>query len=426
MQVKAVQKLNEELKKENAVGKTNTTTRKRLQQQTDLLNASLGENYLTLNKETGELEQSAAALKRKAESVKAYTLMQFELEHMQELWVREYQLQQQLNEVNAQIESGQRGIGTSLEYKRHQIEQELEAVRTEATTAEESYNTQAEAYSIYSEDYATTNEYVISQMELRRQRAKEIEEEIYNAQVEYNAKRVEDATETEKKIKGNTETSLQERIQNMIDNQKAIQDYEANIQKLIDYANTIQDEHERERWLKTIQFLQDRNEKTMGIAEQMVEDMETKGGETAQGFVNAFNEGLTDGHMDRVFTNAFGKIVTLSDQYGNRIKKNLTLTFSASGQVTGTNRGNVKVTAFAQGGIVNRPTMGLVGEAGPEAIIPLDRLGEIIESALQNNRQGGGTYTMNVYPHDMTSQQQDMLLNKFDAWLGSRTSRGRI
>lgn len=33
-------------------------------------------------------------------------------------------------------------------------------------------------------------------------------------------------------------------------------------------------------------------------------------------------------------------------------------------------------TAFAQGGIVTSPVMGLVGEAGSEAIIPLDRLGE--------------------------------------------------
>jgi hypothetical protein len=33
-------------------------------------------------------------------------------------------------------------------------------------------------------------------------------------------------------------------------------------------------------------------------------------------------------------------------------------------------------TAFAEGGIVTSPMMGLVGEAGSEAIIPLDRLGD--------------------------------------------------
>ncbi len=33
------------------------------------------------------------------------------------------------------------------------------------------------------------------------------------------------------------------------------------------------------------------------------------------------------------------------------------------------------VTAFARGGIVTRPTLGLVGEAGPEAVVPLGRGG---------------------------------------------------
>jgi len=32
-------------------------------------------------------------------------------------------------------------------------------------------------------------------------------------------------------------------------------------------------------------------------------------------------------------------------------------------------------TPFAEGGIVSQPTIGLLGEAGPEAVIPLDRAG---------------------------------------------------
>lgn len=38
------------------------------------------------------------------------------------------------------------------------------------------------------------------------------------------------------------------------------------------------------------------------------------------------------------------------------------------------------IGAFAEGGIVKGPMMGLVGEAGPEAIIPLDQLGSIMGS----------------------------------------------
>ena len=36
-----------------------------------------------------------------------------------------------------------------------------------------------------------------------------------------------------------------------------------------------------------------------------------------------------------------------------------------------------EITAFAKGGIVTKPTLGLVGEAGPEAIIPLDKAGSM-------------------------------------------------
>ena len=41
---------------------------------------------------------------------------------------------------------------------------------------------------------------------------------------------------------------------------------------------------------------------------------------------------------------------------------------------------------FADGGIVTGPTLGIVGEAGPEAIIPLDQMG----------RMGGMNVTINM------------------------------
>lgn len=62
-----------------------------------------------------------------------------------------------------------------------------------------------------------------------------------------------------------------------------------------------------------------------------------------------------------------------------------------SGRSTGFQRGAREgvrgdfVTPFADGGIVMRPVMGLVGEAGPEAVIPLDRAGKL-----------GGTYNITV------------------------------
>ena len=50
------------------------------------------------------------------------------------------------------------------------------------------------------------------------------------------------------------------------------------------------------------------------------------------------------------------------------------------------------IHAFAEGGIVTAPTLGLVGEAGPEAIIPLSKWNTIV-----NNTVGGsGAMTVNV------------------------------
>jgi hypothetical protein len=38
---------------------------------------------------------------------------------------------------------------------------------------------------------------------------------------------------------------------------------------------------------------------------------------------------------------------------------------------------NVKLPRLAEGGIVSSPTVALIGESGPEAVIPLDKLGKM-------------------------------------------------
>lgn len=65
-----------------------------------------------------------------------------------------------------------------------------------------------------------------------------------------------------------------------------------------------------------------------------------------------------------------------------------------------------KISPFADGGIVTRPTIGLVGEAGTEAIIPLSKMGSL---------GGGGGITVNVYG-DVTG---DELIEKVRAGLMS-------
>jgi phage-related protein len=58
-----------------------------------------------------------------------------------------------------------------------------------------------------------------------------------------------------------------------------------------------------------------------------------------------------------------------------------------AGAIGGVGGAVKKIFPFAEGGIVTGPTLGLVGEAGPEAIIPLDRLSSVT---------GGGGITINV------------------------------
>jgi len=48
---------------------------------------------------------------------------------------------------------------------------------------------------------------------------------------------------------------------------------------------------------------------------------------------------------------------------------------------------SLNITKWATGGIVTSPTLGIAGEAGPEAIIPLSKLGSM---------GGGGTYNITV------------------------------
>lgn len=57
--------------------------------------------------------------------------------------------------------------------------------------------------------------------------------------------------------------------------------------------------------------------------------------------------------------------------------------------------GSLTGLKFADGGIVSRPTLGVFGEAGPEAVIPLSRLPQIIGSA-QGNGGPGGEFTARI------------------------------
>jgi len=59
----------------------------------------------------------------------------------------------------------------------------------------------------------------------------------------------------------------------------------------------------------------------------------------------------------------------------------------AAGQAAVMTAGALGLIQMAEGGIISQPQLVLAGEAGPEAIVPLDRLGEF----------GGGGQTINLH-----------------------------
>lgn len=72
--------------------------------------------------------------------------------------------------------------------------------------------------------------------------------------------------------------------------------------------------------------------------------------------------------------------------------------------------------AYAEGGIVNRPTLGLVGEAGPEAVLPLNNPGRAAQILSQTGLGAQLNPTVNVY---IGNQQLDAYI---DSRVDSRTS----
>ena len=63
--------------------------------------------------------------------------------------------------------------------------------------------------------------------------------------------------------------------------------------------------------------------------------------------------------------------------------------------------GSAKLPAFANGGLVTAPTLGMFGEAGPEALIPKKRLDSLLASAENSGNGGVGMLTTRISGNDL-------------------------
>jgi len=85
----------------------------------------------------------------------------------------------------------------------------------------------------------------------------------------------------------------------------------------------------------------------------------------------------------------------------------------------------MQIPMLAKGGIVNGPTLAMIGEAGPEAVVPLDG----------KNTPGGQTFNITVNPtgitdrtdkREMARQIGNMIQQEVSRALGGTTMRGRM
>lgn len=121
--------------------------------------------------------------------------------------------------------------------------------------------------------------------------------------------------------------------------------------------------------------------------------------ETANAFANRFQSALTSAFA-RTFTATTNASITVNYSIANPTK---TITFSGGGTGTAT------VYAHASGGIFEEPHYGLVAEAGPEAVIPLDGSGNAFDLWTQAGERLGvlEDTAITTPPADMASSKAD-------------------
>jgi hypothetical protein len=76
------------------------------------------------------------------------------------------------------------------------------------------------------------------------------------------------------------------------------------------------------------------------------------------------------------------------------------------------------IPLLAKGGVVNGATPAIIGEAGAEAVIPLDGTLEKYFARAMNN-VGGGEITVNFYPKQMTDGELDRAFNYINRRFGT-------
>lgn len=300
------------------------------------------------------------------------------------------------------------------------------------------------------------------------ERAAELEEQLAREKEIYQA-RVDAATDMNNRIDLSSQTSLKQATKNLEHNTQVTQEMVANLDSL--YGKIPE---------SLYTYLEEAGTDQARLISQLANEMEGGGSDVATRFVNAYLAAINAGKSPaEAAAHAFGsdtqtsagqgidsnkaaqtefestmqetvdnvsamigadgpfywlgigiinrlasgmrdmawKLYDVADSIVSALKGKFNFEISVSGTGSG-----AKFQGFATGGIISREQIVRVAERGPEAIIPLDRLGGIIQGVLDNNGggSGGNTYQLNVYTSDLSDGAQVRLFKNFRKWAGRR------
>lgn len=437
------------------LGDNNTTEaeakkiKQELAREVEAFNKAAGETVLVIDEQTGALDNNSKSLQRYLDMLKKKAIYNKSYDRLMEVYTEIAEKQEVIQDLEARRTNAPTwdrviGFHTNELNLLDQEKQKLEGIVLGYTDVETSVTTlsDAMALSLLNAEARGAELSTLQQEELagwKETHQQEVDD--FNTTIQKESElhdaRLQKTKDTNHEINLNYETSLEERARILKHNQEIVTNYESNLHTLLQIALAQDDEDAKQAMLNYINTLTDYSEESMAIADQMVKDFGETGGEQAWALINGWNQADVPGQfkdigmeIDKATAEGIKKgesqVTSAAQTLASKIRgilKNIKVNYTLSGSAA---QNNWSFRPMAQGGIVTQPTFTLTGEAGPEAIIPLDRLGGIIESALGNSGGIGGGYTMNVYPQSMSPSEQEMLLDKFDRRFGDRTSRRAI
>ena len=425
---RSINKLNDEILEGNRYGKDTSKLQQQMAREVKALNDAVGSEVLTINKQTGALQQNRTELNHIREAVLAYAEAQYELDKIMELVAKKHELEEQIAGRTYQNYAG--GLA--------KLKEQLAEVETQLGTHTEAYEKANDKLYEFNDvtEKLTGNEAELSKaMENTSKAGIESAIELYEKEQEYQKKRFDVIVETDEKIKEQSETSLKERVEIMRHNAEVMLRYEDNLNTLRELMQTTTDQNLKDELGNYLNYLSNNfTEENLQILNDLVEDFGEKGGETAREYLKFFNsENLPDdmksagtemmNSFNQGIVNGESKVLQTASNLASKIADKLKIKVGISASSSAI---NFNPSRMAQGGIVTKPTNVLVGEMGSEVIMPLDKLAGIITATMQQSGGSVGNYTMNVYPQSMSPSEQETLFDKFDQRFGASTSRRNI